>query len=105
MLSQLLADGVIADTNVTRVGEIDYLHSYFVHLSVVQRATQWKHRGCIHLGLFPIIKSGGPHAFGYFYNSLVLSDNRIPAGILREALDEACIKKSDAGEELYVIDT
>ncbi len=40
MLSQLLADGVIADTNVTRVGEIDYLHSYFVHLSVVQRATQ-----------------------------------------------------------------
>jgi hypothetical protein len=53
--------------------------------------------------LFAIIKGGGPHAFGLFYNALVLSANLNSAKILRAAIDNDDIIRDDDGEELYVV--
>jgi hypothetical protein len=54
--------------------------------------------------LIAIIKGGGPHAFGLFYNALVLSSNLNSAKILRTVIDNDDIRNVD-GDELYVVRT
>jgi hypothetical protein len=54
------------------------------------------------LDFLAAIKNGGPHAYGLFYNSLMLSDNLNAANILRPGIDDNDIMEID-GAKLYVI--